>query len=123
MTTRRSFFRQLALSVAAISSAQILIPHAADAFKWKRTGQWLIVPNPEYIDAPLEMAVIATMNTSSLAGKVWYLRNGPTDTLSEAKEWHPPIRSRVYPYRYDITGTRLIPPFIKKFVTEPVYSL
>lgn len=55
MTTRRSFFAQLALSVAALSSASILIPQAADAFKWQRTKQWLYVLNPEWVNAPYEI--------------------------------------------------------------------
>jgi hypothetical protein len=59
MNTRRSFFKQLALGVAAVSSAHILLPKAADAFKWKQPqGKLMYVVNPEYVDAPYEVAII-----------------------------------------------------------------
>lgn len=40
MTTRRSFFKQLAISVVAISAPQIFIPKLIETPKWKLNPAW-----------------------------------------------------------------------------------
>jgi len=56
MTNRRDFFKQLALGVASFT----VLPSAATySRKWVRTPtKEMWVPNPEYVDAPYELAFI-----------------------------------------------------------------
>ena len=118
MTTRRQFFKTLALSVAAISSANILVPAFADTHKWKRTGQWLYVINPDYVDAPYEVAIL----TCPWGGLVPE-GAGKTQVYSRAMGPVLGMLPVSHPYRMATPTGPIIPPFIRQFVTEPHYSL
>lgn len=117
MNSRRTFFKTLAASVAAMSCGQILIPQAADAYKWKRQtslGHTLWVINPEYIDAPYEVAIF-TCPWDGL------FPEGAGETQVYSRAMGPVLGSLPvsHPYRMATPTGPWIPPFIKKFVTEP----
>lgn len=100
---RRSFFKSLAVGVAAASCGQILIPKLPDAYRWKRTAQCIIVPNPDYITAPMEMVMIhAYTDTRGL--KIIERR------LMEKWDLTPLI----YPLRFTVNGEH-VPQFISQW--------
>src|SRR5678816_4646291 len=111
MSSRRAFFKQLALSVAAIRSANILIPAAADAFKWKRpAGRYVYVPNEEYINAPYEIAVLKGEYAFDL--QTYSRAMGPLSCMIPTS----------YPIRMATPTGKPVPPFKLVYTSEPMYD-
>lgn len=109
MQTRRSFFSTLALGLTgAIIAPSLLLSKSDDRFKWKRAASGVWVINPDYINAPYEIAFIYEAQTPTMMDVMIFRRD-----VELPPEFKPKRVPQIFPYRYDKEG-RMVMPYIEK---------